>query len=236
MSAKDYKKKLKRYLYQKKYCGVVEEVVNTWNADIIGVKWGGEVNEFEIKVTLSDLRGEVKAVKRALLGEIYITQENQTGLWSYNSIHIQEKLSKTKLEKHYCYLVGDKQGRMTFHGLEGSLLAADNNKDCFVPNKFYFAVPGLLVESAEELLEGVPCYGIFNLDTGVFEKKGIRLPRRNVRFVDMFNLFARSCTELSAAEHGHEHYKNLYENGDTIHVKQKYIWKDFKGQERVDYV
>ena len=201
-TAKDYKKRLKYHLYNKNYGGVVEESVHHWNADIIGVRWGGEVNEFEIKVSLSDLQGEIKAINRALEGNIYKTKESQVGMFEHsyalNTVEVDEKVSTTKLEKHYCYLTGDKLPNSTFMGYKEQFLSLNKNntEECFVPHKFYFAVPSHLVESAKGLLKDIPKYGIMDADTGEIKKPARTLPRANIRKEDYYNLFFRACTEF----------------------------------------
>jgi hypothetical protein len=229
-TAKNYKRQLKKFLYAKNYCGVVEEVVNTWNADIVGVKWSGEVNEFEIKITLSDLRGEVKSIKRALLGNIYkcIPPQVEFG-FTYNRIVVDEKISTTKLEKHYHYLFADKMNPWHHEN-------TPSTSEDFVPTKFYFAVPSYLINNAKDLMIGIPNYGLINADTGEFVKKATRLKRANVQYKDIFSLFTRSCTELSQAENSLNYYRDLYEKGEHVHVKTKRVWKDYKGQERIDWI
>lgn len=234
-----YKQAMKHHLYQKTYGGVVEESVNHWNADIIGVtftKW--EVNEFEIKVSLSDLRGEIKAIKRALKGSIYQNIASQSSFFSYNNVKVEENVSLTKLEKHYCYLVGDKQGGMTFNGtveeeklLNGAPRSRDNVKECFVPHKFYFAVPTFLIENAKELLKDVPYYGIINADTGIIKKSAKTLPRHNARQSDIMNLFFRACTEWRQDFYALKGFRDREGKGEKIHVKRKHTFKNYDGSE-----
>lgn len=202
-TAKDYKKRIKWHLYNKGYGGVVEESVHHWNADIIGVKWGGEVNEFEIKVSLSDLKGEIKAIKRSLEGNIYKTKQSQVGVFEYsytlNKVEVDENVSTTKLEKHYCYLTGNKRPSLTFMGTKEQFLSfnhKDETEQCFIPHKFYFAVPNHLVEHAKSLLKNIPNYGIMNADTGEIKKPACMLPRANIRKQDYCNLFFRACNEF----------------------------------------
>ena len=201
-TAKDYKKRLKYYLYNKNYGGVVEESVHHWNADIVGVKWGGETHEFEIKVSLSDLQGEIKAIKRALQGNIYTTKQTQAGMFEYsytlNKVEVDENVSTTKLEKHYCYLVSDKQPNLSFMGSEEQFLSLNksNTQECFIPHKFYFAVPSELVDKAKQLLQDIPNYGLMDADTGEIKKPARTLPRANIRKEDYCNLFFRACNEF----------------------------------------
>lgn len=234
MRASEYKKIMKGHLYSKGYGGVVEEVVNTWHADIIGVNFKGEVNEFEIKVSITDLRGEIKAIRRALSGDIYKKVQHQTGFWSYNHVDVDEKVSLTKLEKHYCYLVGDQQAAMTFNGPEGAGISSDNPRACFIPNRFYFAVPTALIDKAKELLSDITLYGLFNADTGEIVKPSRKLPRSQFSRRVFFDLFIRSCTELNDAENSLYSYKNIVENGHSIHVKRKHTWTGSSGREYVD--
>ena len=238
MNAQIYKKKIKGFLYAKTYGGVVEESVNHWNADIIGVTFRHEVNEFEIKCSVNDLRGEIKAIKRALRGDIYKNQ-SQNNLFSYNRVEVEEKVSLTKLEKHYCYLVGNKKQSMSFTGTieeERQLKEADDNVTCFVPDKFYFAVPTTLVPIAKELLQDVPYYGVMDADTGEIKKNAKRIPRAHSTKTDIVNLFMRACTEWRLIEYGIEHLQDIMTNGHPIRVKKKYVWTDYNGKEHIDYI
>lgn len=228
VTATEYKKHIKHLLYLKTYGGVIEESVNHWNADIIGVtydKW--EVNEFEIKVSVSDLRGEVRAIKRALQGGIYKQEAWVSGSYSYNRVKVDENVSLTKLEKHYCYLVDDKQGSMTFNGTAEEEARMNiwkdrtNKHECFVPHKFYFAVPGELVDEVKALLKDVPFYGIMNADNGVIVKSAKKLPRANIRVRDLFNLFMRACTEWRSMEYNFDRLKETSERGHAIYVRHR---------------
>lgn len=233
MQAADYKKLIKQHLYAKNYGGVVEESSNHWNADIIGVNFNGEVNEFEIKVSIADLRGEVKAIKRAIQGGIYKDiQRPSQGYFTYNEVKVEEKVSLTKLEKHYCYLVGDRQGGMSFSGTvdeerQINSSGSTNKRECFVPYKFYFAVPTFLVEEAKSLLKDVPNYGIMDADTGEIKKNARKLDRENCRESDMRNLFMRACTEWRQDQYTLEGYRDIVENGRKIYVKRDYKRRDW---------
>jgi hypothetical protein len=231
MTAAEYKKHIKRHLYAKNYGGAVEESVNHWNADIIGVNFKGETNEFEIKVSVADLKGEIKAINRALQGGIYKSNENQRGLWSYNRVEVEEKVSLTKLEKHYCYLVGPKMAYMTFTGTAAErdrLEPTDDTRSCFVPSKFYFTVPTEMVELAKELLKKVPYYGVMNADTGEIKKAAKLLPRRNIRSEDYLNLFMRACTEWRDDINRVAYLEHIEKNGHNIYVHRpnQYSWGD----------
>jgi hypothetical protein len=77
MTSLEAKQRLMNYTssFSSPYMGGVWEAKNLWSADFVAVKWGGRITEFEIKVTLADLRGEVAAIRQALLPN---TIEKQT--------------------------------------------------------------------------------------------------------------------------------------------------------------
>jgi len=155
-----------------------------------------------VKNQLQQIKGEIKAIKRSLEGNIYKTKQSQVGMLEYsytlNKVEVDENVSTTKLEKHYCYLVSDKQPDLSFMGSEEQFLSLNksNTQECFIPHKFYFAVPSELVDKAKQLLQGIPNYGLMDADTGEIKKPARTLPRANIRKEDYCNLFFRACNEF----------------------------------------
>lgn len=76
------------------YMGGVWEAANLWNGDFIAVKWDGRITEFEIKVSLADLRGEVAAIREALKPGTIHEQTNMFG--TRKLVRAEVKLSHTK--------------------------------------------------------------------------------------------------------------------------------------------
>jgi len=162
------------------YAGVIEEVVNTWNADAIAVKWNGEIIEYEIKCSKYDLIGEVKAITFALDNNAVFS--NNLDFIGRNLVTKDTKLSRTKIAKHHHYLVEQVKDY-------------SNMEYMFRPNRFYFAVPTELVELAKELLRGIKYYGVYNLDTGEIVKKSYSLHKNSHSASVYLHLFTRACTE-----------------------------------------
>lgn len=182
MKSLDAKKRLLAYTtgFNTPYMGGVWEVANLWNADFIAVKWDGRITEYEIKVSLADLRGEVAAIREALKPGTILKQTNMFG--TRNRVRPDVKLSHTKIEKHHHYLVEHKKPDMSYEW----------SQVMFYPNIFYFAVPSELVAYAVDVLKGLP-YGVFDLDNMkvVVKAKSLRKEGHGARtFIHLFN---RSC-------------------------------------------
>lgn len=202
------------------FAGAIEEVVNTWNADLIAVKWGGEVVEYEIKCSKADLAGEIKAIRAALDENTMETVPmfRMQGLEDLPETHNPKvkrvradiKLSHTKIAKHRYYLVEQPQkdgwGR---------------KRQQFRPHKFYFAVPSELIQAAKDLLRDIKFYGIYNIDTGEIVKNARKLHNEETPAHVMFAMFTRACTERNDMENAYRaetYYRDVYENGEKIVV------------------
>ena len=195
MTSLEVKHRLINYLnaWGTKYTGAVYEAANVSNADVIGVKYDGKISEFEIKVSKADLRGELAAIRAALVPSTVeqisafphaneeAKQQHSYLAKTVTRVRKDIKLSHTKIMKHRHYLV--EHVKHDYSGLEP-----------FYPNSFYFAVPGELVAQALEGCAGLP-YGVFNVDNLSIEK-----PARSMRsephgekvYRDLFN---RACTQ-----------------------------------------
>jgi hypothetical protein len=181
MTSFEAKKRLLMYTdaFSTPYMGGVWESANLWNADFLAVKWDSKITEFEIKVSLADLRGEVAAIREALKPGTIQEQTNMFG--TRKRVRADIKLSHTKIEKHHHYLLEHKTPDMR-----------PTAPPLFYPNIFYFAVPNELVTHAAALLKGLP-YGVFDLDAleVVVKAKTIRTEPHNAgTFIHLFN---RSC-------------------------------------------
>ena len=163
------------------YMGGVWESSNHWNADFLAVKWTYQITEFEIKVSRADLRGEIKAIEAVLTGNVH----EQYELWGrqHQRIRLDVKPSHTKIEKHHHYLVERKKDHFT----------GQPQDHLFIPNLFYFAVPGEMVEYAKELTAGMK-YGVFDLDKMTIVKRGSKLHNDEHSRSTLYNLFSRACT------------------------------------------
>ena len=182
MTSMQAKRKLDRWIsgYGNQYMGGVWEASNLANADFLAVKWNGKITEFEIKVSLADLRGEVACIREAMKQDVM--ESAQSMFWpELMRVRRDIRLSHTKIQKHHHYLVKHRRAG----GYEGS-------EDPFYPNQFYFAVPADLVGAAKALVAGLP-YGVFDLDSMAYVLKGKSLrnePHSSATFKDLFN---RSC-------------------------------------------
>jgi len=201
------------------YAGAVEEVTNTWNADLIAVKWGGEVVEYEIKCSKQDLVGEIRAIRAAMdeatmemvpRYQLAFTRPDDEPIPLVAKIKADIKLSHTKITKHRHYLVKqeekDRWGR---------------NRRQFRPHKFYFAVPTELVEVAKTELKGIKQYGVYNVETGEIVKKAFRIHHDDVGDGVFFDLFTRACTERADVERELKaagYWKKVYDEGEQIPV------------------
>lgn len=211
MTSDDIKKlMLKRCSFSNGYMGAVTEATNCNAADVIGVKFGARVQEFEIKVSRSDLIGEMRCARVAagLLNlEQFIKKDIQLNLETDGIERTPEQiqmikdrghsLSKTKLEKHRFYL--DKT-----HYQKPYAWGAQPKK--FVPHTFYWCIPYSLLEVCREYNAGLP-YGIYVYDMpqrSIYERKYIVTPARSLGgqgdglYMDLFN---RACTEWADDRH-----------------------------------
>src|SRR4051794_10602086 len=138
MTSLQAKHKLIRYLngFGTNYTGAVYEAANLSNADVIGVKYDGKISEFEIKVSRADLRGELAAIRAALVPDSVEQVEMPWGS-PRQRVRTDIKLSHTKIMKHRHYL---------FEHMKDEY----NGREFFYPNTFYFAVPSDLVVQALE--------------------------------------------------------------------------------------
>lgn len=181
--------------------GGVWEAANLWNADFIAVKYDGRIAEFEIKVSATDLRGEIAAIRTALLPN---TMEKSNHMLYGEQYRVRRdiKLSHTKISKHHHYLVEHKKAPMSFEW----------SPVLFYPNTFYFAVPTELLGIAAGLVKGLS-YGVFDLDKlSVFVKaKSLRSEAHGAHTYKQ--LFSRSCTmRADLLAHHNDSKINVKEN------------------------
>lgn len=202
------------------YAGAVEEVTNTWNADLIAVKWGGEVVEYEIKCSKADLVGEIRAIRAAIdeantmemvpQYRLPFARADDDPIPLVAKIKADIKLSHTKIAKHRHYLV--KQEEPNRWG---------TNRRQFRPHKFYFAVPTELVDVAKAELKGIKQYGVYNVETGEIVKKAFRIHTDSIGDNVFFDLFTRACTERAEVERelkAASYWKTVYDEGEQIPV------------------
>jgi hypothetical protein len=200
---------LRRCSFGNGYVGAVYEIPELNNADVVAVKHGGKIQEFEIKVSRADLVGELRAARVAAgLDDIktYIKKDVQANLFGdsiertpeqieaiYNMGHT---LSKTKLEKHRFYLNPEHPGRDRM-AWEVSTNYFPPKR--FVPNTFYWCISVELMEICKTLNKGLP-YGIYVYDlpqTSKYYQKFIVKSGRSLGGQGdklYFNLFNRACT------------------------------------------
>lgn len=204
--------------YGNDFAGAVEEVTNTWSADIIAVKWAGEIVEYEIKCSKADLAGEIKAILAATRSDTFVDAPRYSHSFlregeimpTKKIIRTDTKLSQSKIEKHHYYLA-EPINRIDMY-----------YRSKFRPHKFYFAVPTELIEIAKELLKPVKQYGIYNIDTGQIVKNARRLHYDEIPGSVYFDLFTRACTERNDVESAYRaetYFREVYNNGEQIKVR-----------------
>ena len=148
-------------------------------ADIFGLLASGFTHEFEVKVSKSDLAGELKAIE-------YWKKSDQLSI--NQTDHRYAPVSKGG--KHHIYLRGD-------HQVYSSMPRR--------PNKFSFVVPFDLQEYARKGIEGTP-YGLFCIDihengghpysdVGCQKKAGY-LHKEKSRDEVAANILRKACTEV----------------------------------------
>jgi hypothetical protein len=133
-------------------------------------RWDAGFIEYEIKVSKSDLIGEVRCARVAwgLDGIHDYVRANKNGL----------ALSSTKLYKHKHYATGEAH---TYGGVKR-----------LVPSKFYFAVPNVLADYAVQAVKGLP-YGVWCGNSVIKPAKKLEHRNNNTRsLIDMLN---RACIE-----------------------------------------
>lgn len=197
------------------YAAAVEEVTNTRSADLIAVEWGGRITEFEIKVSRSDLRGEVRAIFAAMTPGIMRSMDVGYGSTEKRwYITPDTKLSRTKIDKHHHYIVETHR--------EHDRMAGNNWVMMFKPHRFYFAVPGELVEYAKELLKPIKQYGVYCIETGKIEKRAYALHTEQLPSRVYFDLLTRACTERNHAMRDYRIAQDKLDNGVEVFVRHPY--------------
>lgn len=196
---------IERCSFANGYVGAVVEASNLNAADVVAVKFGGTVQEFEIKVSRADLVGEMRVARVAAgLEDIksYIRKDAQQELLAQEEVltkdelqriyDVSHRLSKTKLEKHRFYL--DKT-----HWQRERPAWDPYNYKRFVPHTFYWCIPYDLLEVCRELNKGLP-YGIYVYNmpqSSKYYQKFIVKPARSLGGQGgklYFELFNRACT------------------------------------------
>ncbi len=224
MGSAYYKRRLINYFASwgtQQYVGAVFEAPNLWSADVVACRYSGKLSEFEIKVSRSDLLGEIAAVKRALEPQsVVTTTQNSFGFeLGYEVVKVSDtKLSKTKVEKHHHYLVRPRKS--------------------FRPNQFYFAVPTGLVELAAENTKGLK-YGVFDADKLTVVKRALSLhsdEHPNSTYIHLFNrlnvIHHQTVKDMNVARDGvlqmvAEHYDIEYDSVGYLRLMEvKKKWED----------
>src|SRR5258706_12817754 len=167
---------MREYIYGKGYLGLFTE---SWGAcDVLGVRRSLFLVEFEVKVSRSDLLGEINCIHKALGRDI-----------KFNS--------GTKFYKHQSYL----RPSETYFG------KVDGYKQ-YSPNQFYFVVPNELALTAAQGVTGTPygviAYGVYNTGyqnrhqmTGLHEVvKAQYLHKNKLDPENMMRLVRKSSVEL----------------------------------------
>lgn len=197
---------IERCSYANGYVGAVYETPNLSSADVIAVRFGGKTQEYEIKVSRSDLIGEMRCARVAagLEGtEKYISKQVKIALSDdlmtdeQREVLLRTKhtLSKTKLEKHRFYLDPTHKEKERYPwGVTGWVQPKG-----FVPNTFYWCIPYELLEVCKELNAGLP-YGIYVYNMPQKDKYYQKFIVKGARSLNgqgdklYFELFNRACT------------------------------------------
>lgn len=195
---------LKRFTFFNGFVGAVHEAANLNSADVIAVKHGGKIQEFEIKCSRADLIGELRCARVAFgLDEIskYLKRGVQQNLINDGVERTPDQveaikqyghgLSKTKLTKHKLYLSDEGRTPPKQYGWSPA--------KPFVPHQFYWCIPHELLAICRELNDGLP-YGIYVYDmpqSSKYYQKFIVKPARSLKHQGdrvYFELFNRACT------------------------------------------
>lgn len=172
---------LSHMLYRLRFKAVVTEyggVGVSGIADVFGITDSGYTHEFEVKVSKSDLMGELEAIRSMF---------NSPRLLGKSQRHI------SKGSKHNLYL--------------GKSLNQETWDQVFVrPNCFSFAVPSVLSDFAKEFLSNTP-YGLYVITlhengghpwTEVFcEKKAAKLHKNKPPSDVHENITRKACSEVA---------------------------------------
>lgn len=157
-TAKNIKANFRHQMYYKDMV-LVHETPWLFKPDIATITRDHKVNEYEIKVALSDLRRELDAID-------YATQDHQQGIWYDPSIAwlVTDSLEEREARRA--------MGRETYRGIR-----RDSNKYLKHryylfgqipkhhrggrPNRFYFILPSELYEAEKARLDRLP-YGVMS--------------------------------------------------------------------------
>lgn len=184
------------------------EIIAMNNADFVVVKWGGSVQEYEIKVSRADLIGEMRCarVARGLDNATKYYKKAHLNLLEMDNAAVHEELankhghgtslSKTKLTKHKLYLTKPKDREQRPEWA---------HKD-FVPNTFYWCIPYAFLDICMELNQGLP-YGIYVFDVPIVK-----------------NPYDKTYIYKRASSLGAQDNHNMYHMANRLHV----IFHDMK--------
>lgn len=146
-------------------------------ADVFGILESGYTVEFEIKTSKADLMGEIRSI-RAIAEKLDL----------FNQARAAGKATAyAKYPKHRLYI-------------DGSSMYSQDVQDQLEmrPNKYFFAVPGSLLEVAKEGLKGTP-YGLYVIDefgTPVCKKRADLLHPRKASDRLKMKILRSACTEV----------------------------------------
>lgn len=165
MTAKDI---IYRFISRAYFDGhvVVHEADAMYKPDIATITRDLKVNEYEIKVSIQDLRKELDYIDFVIRDhEAQITMEFDNGVWDtridethesrmerYKSWretgHAKYNRADNKYRKHRHYLFNETPSYM--------------GEGAYRPNRFYFLIPRELYEAEKERLDAITLYGVID--------------------------------------------------------------------------
>lgn len=190
-TAKEIKEELIHYfLFNRNFLCMAHEIaLYEGIADVSGIDAGGRLVEVEVKVSWADFKSEIDAISQV--------QTVEGGLFHSDIWPEGIKKRAPKYEKHFLYLRGAEEfcqkRYKRYADLDNGEFVKGQFSKCFLPNKFYFAVPRELKERAIEALQGTP-YGLICDATSYKQAKALH---KNTLPVAVYALFLRRLSMIN---------------------------------------
>lgn len=146
---------------------VIHETDAMYKPDIATITRDLRVNEYEIKVSLADLRKELDYIDFVRSDhELQIPMQFDDGVYDMRLNEPHEKYlerQKAYFESgHKKFTRDDNKYRKHRHYLFNEVPQYMRGRECYRPNRFYFLIPKELYEAEKDRLDAIPMYGVID--------------------------------------------------------------------------
>lgn len=146
---------------------VVHESDAMYKPDIATITRDLMVNEYEIKVSLSDLRKELEYIDFVTRDHnAQIPMQFDDGIWDMRTDESYESRTARRQSYnesgHKKFTRDDNKYRKHRHYLFNEVPQHVRGQDTYRPNRFYFLIPKELYEAEKTRLDAIPMYGVID--------------------------------------------------------------------------